>query len=174
MEMTSTRKIPATRDTVWLALNDPATLKECVAGCERFEAVGEQAYQVTMVTKIGSIRTKFNGKLHVAELNPPHSYTLVFEGEGGMAGFAKGKAQVSLAPEGSETMLTYTANAQIGGKLAQIGSRLLDSAASKMADEFFAAFAQKLSTMPAQAATQATTDGQETNGRTSGPSVTAV
>jgi uncharacterized protein len=148
MEMSSTRRVPASRDTVWFALNDPDTLKSCVAGCERFDPLGDQAYQITMVAKIGSIRAKFNGKLHIVEMDPPNSYTLVFEGEGGMAGFAKGKAGVTLTPDGDHTLLAYVANAQIGGKLAQIGSRLIDSAASKMADEFFAAFAQKLTTTP--------------------------
>ncbi|NEX64163.1 SRPBCC family protein [Noviherbaspirillum galbum] len=162
MDMSSARRVPASREAVWLALNDPDTLKQCVAGCERFEAVGDNAYQITMVSKIGSIRTRFNGKLLVADSNPPESYTLVFEGEGGMAGFAKGRAQVTLSVEGVETLLAYTANAQIGGKLAQIGSRLLDAAAGKMADEFFAAFVRRLSEGAVEPGASASAEAEDT------------
>jgi len=144
MEMSSSRQVPAPRETVWAALNDPEFLKSCIAGCERIEAAGDNAYRISMVTRIGSIRAKFNGKMQLADLRPPESYTLIFEGEGGMAGFAKGKADVTLTPDGAGTVLTYAATAQIGGKLAQIGSRLIDAAANKTADGFFSAFAEKL------------------------------
>jgi carbon monoxide dehydrogenase subunit G len=145
MEMSSSRQVPAPRETVWSALNDPEFLMSCIAGCESLEVVGDNAFRIVMVAKIGAIRAKFNGKMHLADLDPPQSYTLVFEGEGGMAGFAKGKADVMLTPDGAGTVLAYTATAQIGGKLAQIGSRLVDAVASKTADEFFAAFSEKLS-----------------------------
>ncbi|MGH8809329.1 MAG: CoxG family protein [Noviherbaspirillum sp.] len=147
MEMSSSRLIPAPREAVWAALKDPAILKDCIPGCERIDAISAAAYRIAMVVKIGSIRARFNGKMQLENLVPPASYTLVFEGEGGVAGFAKGRADVSLAPDGDGTRLTYFAKARIGGKLAQIGSRLLDSAASKTVDEFFTAFAERLASM---------------------------
>ncbi|MEN3296561.1 MAG: uncharacterized protein V7642_5814 [Burkholderiales bacterium] len=144
MEMSSAQLVPAPQDKVWEALNDPELLKACIPGCESIEAAGENAYKIVMLAKVGPVRARFAGKMQLAEMNPPESYSLVFEGEGGMAGFAKGKADVKLSPEGEGTLLSYTAKAQIGGKLAQIGSRLVDGAAKKTADDFFAAFVEKL------------------------------
>jgi carbon monoxide dehydrogenase subunit G len=144
MEMSSAQLVPAPQDKVWEALNDPELLKACIPGCESIEAAGENAYKIVMLAKVGPVRARFTGKMQLAEMNPPESYSLVFEGEGGMAGFAKGKADVKLSPEGEGTLLSYTAKAQIGGKLAQIGSRLVDGAAKKTADDFFAAFVEKL------------------------------
>ncbi|RZI44048.1 carbon monoxide dehydrogenase [Herbaspirillum sp. HC18] len=144
MEMSNSRLVPASRETVWAALNDPEILKDCIPGCERIEATAADAFRIAMVAKVGAIRAKFNGRMHIENILPIESYTLVFEGEGGMSGFAKGSANVSLAIEGDSTRLTYLAKAYIGGKLAQIGSRLLDNAAHKTADEFFAAFAERL------------------------------
>jgi carbon monoxide dehydrogenase subunit G len=146
MEMSSFQLVPAPRETVWSALNDPQLLKTCIAGCESIEPVGDNAYKLAMTVKIGPVRARFTGKMQIADLNPPESYRLEFEGEGGMAGFAKGTAEVALTPEESGTRLTYAAKAQIGGKLAQIGSRLVDGAARKMADEFFAVFVEKMGT----------------------------
>jgi carbon monoxide dehydrogenase subunit G len=144
MEMSSSQLVPAAKEKVWNALNDPELLKACIPGCESIEAAGENAYKVAMVAKVGPVRAKFTGKMQLADISAPDSYSLVFEGEGGMAGFAKGKADVKLTSEGEGTLLTYTAKAQIGGKLAQIGSRLVDGAAKKTADDFFAAFVEKL------------------------------
>jgi carbon monoxide dehydrogenase subunit G len=144
MEMSSSQLVPALQDKVWEALNDPELLKACIPGCESIEAAGENTYKIVMLAKVGPVRARFAGKMQLAEMNPPDSYSLVFEGEGGMAGFAKGKADVKLTPEGEGTLLSYTAKAQIGGKLAQIGSRLVDGAAKKTADDFFAAFVEKL------------------------------
>jgi carbon monoxide dehydrogenase subunit G len=144
MEMSSSQLVPAPQDKVWEALNDPELLKACIPGCESIEAAGENTYKIVMLAKVGPVRARFAGKMQLAEMNPPDSYSLVFEGEGGMAGFAKGKADVKLTPEGEGTLLSYTAKAQIGGKLAQIGSRLVDGAAKKTADDFFAAFVGKL------------------------------
>jgi carbon monoxide dehydrogenase subunit G len=146
MEMSSSQLVPAPQDKVWEALNDPELLKACIPGCESIETIGENAYKIVMLAKVGPVRARFSGKMHLAELNPPDSYSLLFEGEGGMAGFAKGKADVKLTPDGTGTLLTYAAKAQIGGKLAQIGSRLVDGAARKTADDFFAAFVGKLTT----------------------------
>jgi uncharacterized protein len=144
MEMASEQIVPAPPDRVWAALNDPQVLKACITGCESIEATGDNEYKVAMSVKVGPVSAKFAGKIFLLDLNPPESYKLNFEGQGGMAGFAKGAATVKLSPEGEATKLAYTASAQIGGKLAQIGSRLVDGAANKMATDFFAAFSREL------------------------------
>ena len=140
MEMTGEQLIPLPQQKVWEALNDPAILKACIPGCESIEKISDTEYKVAMTAAIGPVKAKFNGKLLLADLNPPHSYSIAFEGSGGAAGFGKGAAQVSLLPEGSGTRLTYKATASVGGKLAQIGSRLIDGVAKKMSDDFFARF----------------------------------
>jgi carbon monoxide dehydrogenase subunit G len=151
MELTSTQFIPASQQVVWEALNDPELLKSCIKGCESIEASSDAEYVVLLAAKIGPVTARFKGKLMMRDLNPPESYSLDFEGQGGAAGHAKGGAQVSLAPEGAGTNLTYTAKAQVGGKLAQIGSRLIDGVAKKMADDFFTAFVAKVGTGCAEA-----------------------
>lgn len=140
MEMTGTQRIPLPQQQVWEALNDPEILKACIPGCESITRVSDLEYKVVMTAAVGPVKARFNGKLMLGEMNPPHSYSLSFEGSGGAAGFGKGNAEVSLAPEGSDTMLSYKANATVGGKLAQIGSRLIDGVAKKMSDDFFAKF----------------------------------
>jgi uncharacterized protein len=150
MEMSGSQLVPASQQKTWEALNDPQILKECITGCEGIEKVSENEYQVTLTAKVGPVSAKFKGRMVLADLNPPTSYSISFEGQGGAAGFAKGSAKVSLAPEDSGTRLSYTVSAQVGGKLAQIGSRLIDGAAKKMADDFFAAFVARLT--PAEAA----------------------
>lgn len=144
MEMSGEQRIPATQDETWAALNDPGILKACVPGCESIERVADDEYQVLMVARIGPVSARFKGKLALSELNPPHSYAIAFEGQGGAAGFGKGSARVQLAPEGEGTLLTYQAKANVGGKLAQIGSRLVDAAAKKISQDFFAAFSAKV------------------------------
>ncbi len=145
MEMTSTRVVNAPPDKVWTALNDPAVLKDAVPGCESFERVTDTEWRVVVAAKVGPVAARFNGRITLADLAPPVAYTMKFEGQGGAAGFANGEAKVSLAPSGSAaTALTYTAKAQVGGKIAQLGSRLIDGAAAKMADEFFARFAERV------------------------------
>jgi carbon monoxide dehydrogenase subunit G len=144
MEMSGEERIPATQGETWAALNDPGILRACVPGCESIERVADNEYQVLMVARIGPVSAKFKGKLALSELNPPHSYAIAFEGQGGAAGFGKGSAQVQLAPEGEGTLLTYQAKANVGGKLAQIGSRLVDAAAKKISQDFFAAFNAKV------------------------------
>jgi carbon monoxide dehydrogenase subunit G len=153
MEMSNTRIVPAPQEKVWKALNDPDTLKACIPGCESIEKISDNEYAVTMTAKVGPVSAKFKGKLRLADLNPPNSYTLTFEGQGGAAGFGKGTAKVSLVPEGTGTLINYTVNAQVGGKLAQVGSRLIDGAAKKMADDFFAAFATRIGAPQADTAT---------------------
>lgn len=144
MEMSGEERIPATQGETWAALNDPEILKACVPGCESIERVAENEYQVLMVARIGPVSARFKGKLALSDLNPPHSYAIAFEGQGGAAGFGRGSARVQLAPEGEGTLLTYQVKANVGGKLAQIGSRLVDAAARKISQDFFAAFNAKV------------------------------
>jgi carbon monoxide dehydrogenase subunit G len=147
MEMSGEQLIPATQKQTWDALNDPEILKACVPGCESIEKTGEDQYEVRMTARIGPVSAKFKGKLALSDLNPPNSYSIAFEGQGGVAGFGKGGAQVQLAPEGHDTKLTYQVKANVGGKLAQIGSRLVDAAAKKLSEEFFNAFNAKVATL---------------------------
>jgi carbon monoxide dehydrogenase subunit G len=144
MEMTGEQLIPVPQQRVWEGLNDPEVLKACIPGCDTIERISDTEYRVAMTAAVGPVKAKFNGKLLLADLNPPNSYTLSFEGSGGAAGFGKGGAQVALAPEGAGTKLSYKATAQVGGKLAQVGSRLIDGVAKKMADEFFQRFNLRL------------------------------
>ncbi len=144
MELTSTRTLNAPIATVWAALNDPDTLKACIPGCETFEKT-DDGYRVGVQARVGPVSARFNGKVTLADVVPPTAYTLRFEGQGGAAGFANGEARVTLtAPTAATTALAYAVKAQIGGKLAQIGSRLVDGAAAKMADDFFARFVERV------------------------------
>jgi hypothetical protein len=140
MEMSGEQHIPLPQQRVWEALNDPEILKACIPGCESIDRVSENEYKVAMTAAVGPVKAKFAGKLLLSDINPPNSYSLAFEGSGGAAGFGKGSAQVSLAPESGGTLLTYKAQASVGGKLAQIGSRLIDGVAKKMSDDFFIRF----------------------------------
>src|SRR5256885_7066389 len=144
MEITGEQLIPVPQAEVWRALNDPEVLKASIAGCESIERASDPEYRVVMVASVGPVKAKFNGKLVLSDLNPPNSYSLSFEGSGGAAGFGKGSAQVSLKAEGAGTRLTYLAKASVGGKLAQVGSRLIDRVRREMADDFFTAFNEKL------------------------------
>ena len=146
MEMTSTRKIPAPIETVWAALNDTAILAACIPGCDSIDADGENAFRIALAARVGPVAAKFSGRMQLADIDPPRGYTLTFDGQGGAAGFAKGEAKVSLsaAENGVATAMSYTVKAQVGGKIAQIGSRLVDGAAQKLADDFFGRFADAM------------------------------
>ena len=144
MDMTGEYRIPAPREQVWAALNDPETLKASLPGCQSLEKVSDQEFAATVVAKVGPVQAKFNGNVTLSNLNPPESYTISGEGKGGAVGFAKGGADVRLLEEGEVTVLTYTAKADVGGKLAQLGSRLIDGTAKKMADEFFNNFSKQV------------------------------
>ena len=144
MEMTSSRTVPASIDKTWAALNDPETLKACIPGCESIERVSDTEFKVAMTARVGPVSAKFSGRIVLSDIVPPTSYKMSFEGQGGAAGFARGEAKVALTPEGSGTRIDYNVNAQVGGKLAQIGSRLVDGAAAKIADDFFACFVERL------------------------------
>jgi carbon monoxide dehydrogenase subunit G len=151
MELTNTRIVPAPPAAVWAALNDPAILKECLPGCESLERAGDNAFQAVMATRVGPVSARFTGRVTMSDIDPPNAYTLRFEGQGGAAGFARGEARITLAPDGERhTSLHYAAKAQVGGKLAQIGSRLVDGAAAKMTDDFFTRFVERVGT-PAEA-----------------------
>ncbi len=140
MEMTGEQLIPVPQAEVWRGLNDPEVLKACIAGCETIDKVSDTEYKVVMVAAVGPVKAKFTGKLMLADLNPPNSYALSFEGSGGAAGFGKGSANVSLSPADGGTRLVYSCKANVGGKLAQVGSRLIDGVAKKMANDFFIKF----------------------------------
>ena len=147
MEMTGEQLIAASQKVVWDALNSPEMLKTCVPGCESIDPIGDNEFQVLMVARVGPVSAKFKGKLTLSDIKPPNSYSLAFEGQGGPAGFAKGGANVGLeSVEGDKTRLGYDVNASVGGKLAQIGSRLVDAAAKKVADDFFRTFKAKVGT----------------------------
>jgi len=143
--MSGEQLIAASQQDTWTALNDPDVLKACVPGCESITLVNPNEYQVLMTARVGPVSAKFRGRLSLSDIKPPQSYSLAFEGQGGPAGFAKGGAQVKLVPEGEQTRLMYDVKANVGGKLAQIGSRLVDAAAKKVADEFFKNFNDRMS-----------------------------
>jgi uncharacterized protein len=144
MELKGERLIPASVDTTWHALNDPAILRDCIAGCESIERTGDDAYEALLAVKVGPVSARFKGKLQMSDIKPPHSYTIHFDGQGGVAGYGKGSADVVLAAEGEQTRLRYEARAQVGGKMAQVGSRLIDAAAGKITEDFFNAFEARL------------------------------
>jgi carbon monoxide dehydrogenase subunit G len=141
MQMSDSQRIPASKEKVWAALNDPAVLKQCIPGCQSLEMSSPTEMTATVVIKIGPVKATFGGKVTLSDLDPPNSYRITGEGTGGVAGFAKGGATVKLTSESPDvTVLQYDVDAQIGGKLAQLGGRLIDSTAKKLAGEFFSAF----------------------------------
>lgn len=140
MDMAGEQLILLPQRDVWDALNDPQILKACIPGCESITQLADNQYAILMTAAVGPVKAKFNGSLTLSDIDAPNSYSLAFTGSGGAAGFGKGGARVSLRPEDSGTRLEYTATAQVGGKLAQVGSRLIDGVAKKMAEEFFTRF----------------------------------
>ena len=144
MDMTGEYSISASREKVWEALNDPDVLKASVPGCETLEKVSDTEFTATVMAKVGPVRAKFNGRVTLSDIDPPNGYTISGEGQGGAAGFGKGGAKVSLTTENGETVLRYEANASVGGKMAQIGSRVVEGVAKKMADDFFSTFVEQV------------------------------
>lgn len=140
MEMTGEQRIPAPRSMVWSALNDPEVLRQSIPGCEDVRKVSDTEFEASVAAKVGPVSARFKGKVTLSDVDAPNGYTITGEGQGGVAGFGRGSAKVTLRDEGVETLLSYSASAQVGGKLAQIGSRLVDAAARKMADDFFSRF----------------------------------
>ena len=151
MELLVERLIPASVDQTWAALNDPAVLKACITGCESVERTGDDAFTAVVALRIGPVSARFKGNLKMTNIVPPTGYTINFDGQGGVAGFGKGSADVALTPEAGQTRLKYNARATVGGKMAQIGSRLIDATAAKITEDFFKAFETHLQTANAPA-----------------------
>jgi carbon monoxide dehydrogenase subunit G len=176
MELVGTKTLTMSCDSVWEALNDPSVLLQCLPGCESFERVDEHMFELVLAASVGPITARFMGKLSLSDLNPPHGYSLNFSGSGGAAGAGKGSAVVTLVPQGTETVLSYTVKAHVSGRLAQVGSRLIDGVAGKMAEEFFARFGKLVSPQsPLPAELQhVTDDANSTIGNFKAPVIWAV
>lgn len=144
MKLSGEKILPLPQEQVWAALNDPEILRQSIPGCESFEAISDDSYRATVATKIGPVQARFQGKVRISGIDPPNGYTLSGEGSGGAAGSGKGSANVRLEPVPGGTRLTWNADAQVSGKLAQIGSRLIDSSVNMMAAQFFDRFEQLL------------------------------
>ncbi|MEX3011220.1 carbon monoxide dehydrogenase subunit G [Hoeflea sp. TYP-13] len=142
MEMNGEERIAASRDVVWAALNNPEILRQCIPGCQSLEMISDNEMSAAVKLKVGPVSATFKGAVTLENINAPESYTITGEGKGGIAGFAKGGADVVLREDGAETILTYDVKAQVGGKLAQLGSRLIDSTSKKLAGQFFASFGE--------------------------------
>ena len=153
MDFSGEYRIPASRQAVWDALNDPEILKQCIPGCESLEKEGDNVLKASVRMRIGPVSARFGGKVTLSDIDPPNGYRISGEGQGGAAGFAKGGAVVKLTEDGGATVLNYTADAQVGGKIAQVGARLIDGTAKKLADEFFSKFAEVVGAGAAPAAT---------------------
>jgi carbon monoxide dehydrogenase subunit G len=155
MDMSGERRIPAPREKVWSGLVDPVVLKLAIPGCETLEKLSETEMKMAAAVKVGPIAARFAGLVHLHDLDPPNSYRLEGEGQGGVAGFARGGAAVALAEDGTDTILTYQVHAQVGGKIAQLGARLIDATARQFADIFFDRFAAAVSAPPVETAPEA-------------------
>jgi uncharacterized protein len=166
MELVGTQKIAAPREKVWAALFDPEVLKQCLPGCDSLEATGENELTAKVTLRVGPVKASFSGRITLSDLVPPESCTLAGEGQGGVAGFARGSAKIRLGEDGPEaTLLTYEAKADVGGKLAQLGGRLIDSTARKLAAEFFANFSEIVAPqLPTEAATPIAMEAEATLG----------
>ncbi|MCC6716774.1 MAG: carbon monoxide dehydrogenase subunit G [Acetobacteraceae bacterium] len=149
MDMSGERRIAAPREKVWAALNDEAVLKAAIPGCESLEKLSDAEMKATASVKIGPIAARFTGKVNLLDLDPPNSYRIEGEGQGGVAGFAKGGAAVTLTADGTDTILSYDVKANVGGKIAQLGARLIDATAKQMADAFFDRFAAQVTSAEA-------------------------
>lgn len=178
MNLTGEYRLAAPREAVWRALNDPEILRQSIPGCESVEKLSDTELTAKVTLAVGPMKAKFSGKVTLADLDPPNGYTISGEGQGGVAGFGKGKASVALeaADGGSATVMRYQAEAQVGGKIAQLGARLIDATAKKLADEFFGRFAAIINTpaepsaeVPAGSPAAAATAPEDTTGRPAEP-----
>ncbi|MBD0270910.1 MAG: carbon monoxide dehydrogenase subunit G [Acetobacteraceae bacterium] len=175
MEMTGERRIPAPRQQVWDALNDPEVLRASIPGCESVERDGEDQFKAKVAVKLGPMSAKFTGKVRLENLNPPERYTIAGEGSGGAMGFAKGGADVALKEAGpAETLLNYNVKAQVGGKIAQLGGRLIDSTAKQMADQFFNRFTAHFDQPETEAAAPQPEGATAVGASTSAPGVSGM
>lgn len=164
MDMQGQRPLPVAQEHVWAALNDPEILKACIPGCDKFEADGEHAYAVSAALKIGPVSARFSGKVQLSEIDAPRAYTLNFDAQGGVAGFGKGQSKVQLTPTEAGCELHYSVNATVGGKLAQLGQRLIDGVAKNMADDFFKRFETQLLELHPTAQPQAPAPAADSSG----------
>lgn len=144
MDMQGSRILNVSQQQAWDALNDPEVLKVCIPGCDKIEAKGDNQYAIGMAVKIGPVSAKFAGNIRLGDIMPPHSYTLGFDGQGGVAGFGRGSAAVKLLAHNAGCEMQYSANAQVGGKIAQMGQRLIDGVAKSMAQDFFKRFDEEM------------------------------
>ena len=151
MEMQGTRQLPVSREEAWAALNNPEVLKRCIPGCNKFELTDENRYAVGVAIKIGPVSAKFAGEVTLQDIDPPNGYALVFDAQGGVAGFGKGESKVTLTDNAQGCELHYTVQSRIGGKLAQLGQRLIDGAAKSLAEDFFRRFEEAISPEAASA-----------------------
>lgn len=165
MELKGQRHLAADRPATWRALNDPEVLRTCIPGCESVERTGDNEFRVVVAAALGPVKARFQGRILIEDIVEPASYTIRFEGQGGAAGFAKGAAKVTLDDEGTGTLLGYTVDAQVGGRLAQVGNRLIDAAALKLADDFFAAFEKQVGGAAPAAADASPAPPPSTRGR---------
>jgi uncharacterized protein len=150
MEMSGEQRIAASRETVWAALNDVAILRQCIPGCEALEQQSPTDMAARVKLQVGPVKATFSGKVKLSDLDEPNGYRISGEGSGGVAGYAKGGAMVRLTPDGQSTLMRYEVQADVGGKLAQVGSRLIDSTAKRLADEFFARFTALVGPAPGE------------------------
>lgn len=151
MDMNDSQRIEAPRDVVWAALNDTEVLKACIPGCEGIEKTSETEMEAKVTLKIGPVKASFTGKVTLSNIDPPNGYTISGEGSGGIAGHARGGADVRLEADGEATILHYSVKAEVGGKIAQLGSRLIDSTAKKLSGDFFEKFAEVVAPQPEEA-----------------------
>ncbi|MGH8116326.1 MAG: CoxG family protein [Rhodanobacteraceae bacterium] len=157
MDMQGSRRLTVTQQQAWDALNDPAVLKACIPGCESIEPSGDNAYAIVNAIRVGPVAAKFKGSIQLTDIVAPDRYTLNFDGKGGAAGFGKGSARVALTPQGEGCELTYAASATVGGRIAQVGQRLIDGVAKSMAESFFKRFDEEMQRLhPSTAAAPAT------------------
>lgn len=177
MDMTGEYRIEAPREVVWRSLNDPDVLKRCIPGCESIEKLSDTELTAKVALSIGPVKARFTGKVTLSDLDPPNGYKITGEGQGGVAGFGKGGATVTLQPDGNATILRYVATASVGGKIAQLGARLVDATAKKLADEFFSKFQAALGPVaaaePAPAAAELVGAAAAVTVVTSAPGATA-
>jgi carbon monoxide dehydrogenase subunit G len=174
MEIKGEYKIPASREKVFAALNDPAVLQACIPGCESLEKTSDTEMKAKVRMRVGPVSASFAGKVTLSDIDPPNGYRISGEGQGGAAGFAKGGAVVTLKEEGTDTVLAYNADAQVGGKIAQVGARLIEGTARKLADEFFSKFATTVGGPPPAAASSSSESPAAATGATAPPAPAAA
>ena len=173
MKLSGENRIKATREEVWRALNDPAILKQAIPGCDTLEKIGDTQFKATVTTRIGPVQAKFNGEVELTDLDPPNGYTISGKGSGGVAGNARGAAKVRLEPDGAGTKLIYDVDAQVTGKLAQLGSRLIDSTAKMLAGQFFNKFGEIVGKPDEPASAMAVASGAATASAGASPGVSS-